>query len=95
MEEGFTFFNSNHQHFQYYIAATLPHLFPIGRGDKDGTRADAKLKGLLESGGCCTMGQRPYFLLLKDKYPKLIKNHVHLEESGNENICIGGLNGGT
>jgi hypothetical protein len=94
MERGFTFFSSDRQQFQYDIAATLPHLFlPIGRGDEDGS-ADAKLKGLLDSGGCCTMGHRPYFLLLKEKYPHLIKNHVHLEESKYENIRIGGLNGG-
>jgi hypothetical protein len=93
-DKGLTFFNSDRQHFQYDIAATLPHLFlPIGRGDEEG-EGDAKLKGLLDSGGCCTMGHRPYFLLLKEKHPQLIKNHVHLQESRYENIRIGGLKGG-
>jgi hypothetical protein len=52
------------------------------------------LRGLADTGGCCTMAWKPYMLKLKEKFPEFVSEHTVLKERQFEDIKIGGIQGG-
>jgi hypothetical protein len=81
--------NANIPRIAYPIAQELPHIrLPIGR---NGT---GKLEGLLDTGGCSTLGHLPYFMELAKSYPDLVMDVHELQQYRLENINISGVGQG-
>ena len=79
--------------YQFKIAYKLPFIaFPIGDGR---TSEDvATLSGLLDTGGCCNMGNLAYHREISEQYPQFVDEIVCLEEESYANINIGGIKDG-
>jgi hypothetical protein len=81
--------NADMPRIAYPIAQELPHIqLPIGR---NGT---GRLKGLLDTGGCSTLGHLPYFMELAKLYPDLVVETHELQQYRLENINISGVGQG-
>jgi hypothetical protein len=81
--------NANMPQNAYPIAQELPHIqLPIGR---NGT---GRLEGLLDTGGCSTLGHLPYFMELAKSYPDLMVDTHELQQYRLENINISGMGQG-
>jgi hypothetical protein len=81
--------NANMPRIAYPIAQELPHIhLPIGR---NGT---GRLEGLLDTGGCSTLGHLPYFMELAKSYPDLVVDTHELQQYLLENINISGVGQG-
>jgi hypothetical protein len=82
--------NADMPRIAYPIAQELPHIqLPIGR---NGT---GRLEGLLDTGGCSTLGHLPYFMELAKSYPDLVVDIHELQQYRLENINISGVGQGT
>jgi hypothetical protein len=80
--------------FQFPISDALPFIdLPIGR-ECDEDEQHIFLRGLADTGGCCTMAWKPYMLKLKEKFPAFVSEHTVLKERQFEDIKIGGIQGG-
>jgi hypothetical protein len=81
--------------FPFPINDSLPFIdLPIGRvRDKENDR-HIYFRGLVDTGGCCTMAWKPYMLRLMAKFPEFVSEHTVLNESQFEDIKIGGIQGG-
>ena len=80
--------------YRFPISDTLPFIdLPIGR-DMDDDDQHIFLRGLADTGGCCTMAWKPYMLKLKEKFPEFVSEHTVLKERQFEDIKIGGIQGG-
>jgi hypothetical protein len=79
--------------YRFKIACKLPFIaFPIGDGR---TSEDvATLSGLLDTGGCCNMGNLAYHKEISEQYPQFVDEMVCLEEESYANINIGGIKDG-
>jgi hypothetical protein len=78
---------------KFPISDELPFIdLPIGRGHSVAEQ-HIYLRGLADTGGCCTMAWRPYMLRLKELFPELVAEHIVLKESRFEDIKIGGITG--
>ena len=77
----------------FAIAYKLPFIaFPIGDGR---TSEDvATLSGLLDTGGCCNMGNLHYHQAIMEQFPQFVDEMTCLEEKRFEQINIGGLKDG-
>jgi hypothetical protein len=81
--------NADMPRIAYPIAQELPYIqLPIGR---NGT---GKLEGLLDTGGCSTLGHLPYFMQLAISYPDLVVDVHELQQYRLENINISGVGQG-
>ena len=79
--------------YPFAIAYKLPFIaFPIGDGR---TSEDvATLSGLLDTGGCCNMGNLTYHQTIMEQFPQFVDEMICLEEKRFEQINIGGLKDG-
>jgi hypothetical protein len=78
--------NADMPRIAYHIAQELPHIqLPISR---NGT---GRLKGLLDTGGCSTLGHLPYFMELAKSYPDLVVDTHEPQQYQLENINISGI----
>jgi hypothetical protein len=78
---------------KFPISEGLPFIdLPIGR-ENNVEEQHIYLRGLADTGGCCTMAWRPYMLRLKELFPELVAEHIVLKESRFEDIKIGGITG--
>jgi hypothetical protein len=76
------------------ISDELPFMdLPIGH-ELNAEVQHIHLRGLVDTGGCCTMAWRPYMLRLKELFPEFVAEHIVLKESRFEDIKIGGITGG-
>jgi hypothetical protein len=75
---------------EYPIAQRLPHLaLPVGR-----TKSEMVfLEGLWDTGGCSTIGWKPFFDRLREKYPSMFRAYHDLKRDRIEPIRIGGIGG--
>ena len=81
--------------FAFPISDSLPFIdVPIGRVIAETGHPQDYLRGLADTGGCCTMAWKPYMLRLKDKFPEYVEEHTVLKERQFEDIKIGGIQGG-
>jgi hypothetical protein len=55
---------------------------------------NAFLSGLLDTGGCCNMGNLSYHSKIATRFPTLVSELVDLAEKQYEAITIGGIQGG-
>jgi hypothetical protein len=79
--------------YPFKIAYKLPFIaFPIG----DGRTAEdvATLSGLLDTGGCCNMGNLTYHKAIGEQFPQFVDEMIGLEEERYKTINIGGLKDG-
>jgi hypothetical protein len=61
--------------FAFPISDSLPFIdVPIGRVIAETGHPQDYLRGLADTGGCCTMAWKPYMLQLKDKFPEYVEN---------------------
>lgn len=68
----------------------MPHLkIPIGT--KNGKM---RLEGLFDTGGCSTIGYRPYFMAMKKYFPQLVRAVHTLKQHRHADISINGIGGG-
>ena len=89
-----TFIAPQFARFQFPISEALPFIdLPIGSPDGDDDQ-HIFIRGLADTGGCCTMAWKPYMLKLKQKFPDLVESHTVLKERQFEDIRIGGIQGG-
>ena len=81
------------ERYRFKIAFKLPFMtFPIGSGN---TSTDiATLTGLLDTGGCCNMGNLMYHQEIARQHPGLVEELIDLKERRYEEINIGGLKDG-
>jgi hypothetical protein len=79
--------------YPFKIAYKLPFLeFPIGDGR---TSEDvATLSGLLDTGGCCNMGNYTYHKTIAEQFPQFVDEMICLTDRHYETINIGGLKDG-
>ena len=79
--------------YPFAIAYKLPFIaFPIGDGR---TSEDvATLSGLLDTGGCCNMGNLQYHQAIMEQFPQFVDDMTCLEGKRFEQINIGGLKDG-
>jgi hypothetical protein len=99
MPEPLTYYHSflanRFARFAYPISDSLPFIdVPIGRVIAENGQPQDYLRGLADTGGCCTMAWKPYMLRLKEKFPHYIEDHTVLKERQFEDIRIGGIQGG-
>ena len=81
--------------FAFPISDALPFIdVPIGRVITETGHTQDYLRGLADTGGCCTMAWKPYMLRLKEKFPQYVEEHTVLKERQFEDIKIGGIQGG-
>ena len=81
--------------FAFPISDSLPFIdVPIGRVITESGHTQDYLRGLADTGGCCTMAWKPYMLRLKEKFPQYVEEHTVLKERQFEDIKIGGIQGG-
>lgn len=93
-EEFRSFLAPRMSRFQFPISDALPFIdLPIGR-ESDEDEQHIYLRGLADTGGCCTMAWKPYMLKLKEKFPEFVSEHTVLKERQFEDIKIGGIQGG-
>jgi hypothetical protein len=79
--------------YTFRVSMKLPFIqFPIG----DGTTSEdnAFLSGLLDTGGCCNMGNLSYHKEIATRFPALVSEIIDLDEQKYEKITIGGIQGG-
>lgn len=75
---------------QFSVNATLAFIsIPIGTSLMSGT----ELKGLYDTGGCCTMGWYAYHWGISQRHPEIVKAFHELEKYRYEPIAIGGIDG--
>ena len=87
---GQTFLAQERSKLEFAINPQLPFLImPIGLDIDDGY----DLKGLYDTGGCCTMGWLSYHLKIAKDHPQIVKEVIVLEEQRFEPIKIGGIEG--
>jgi hypothetical protein len=72
----------------YPISNDLPHV-ALNIGRQFGHTLDA----LFDTGGCSSIGHKPYFMKIMENYPDLIASHQVLNKTWNETISIGGIGG--
>ena len=79
--------------YPFAITCKLPFIaFPIGDGQ---TSEDvATLSGLLNTGGCCNMGNLSYHQAIMEQFPQFVDEMTCLEEKRFETINVGGLKHG-
>ena len=79
--------------YNFSIEHQLPFIeFPIG----DGLTSDdvALLSGLLDTGGCCNMGNLSHHQAIAEQFPQFVDELICLETERFETINIGGLKDG-
>ncbi len=89
-----TFLAPQMARFQFPISYSLPFIdLPIGRDSSDDEQ-HIFLRGLADTGGCCSMAWKPYMLKLKEQFPEFVSEHTVLKERQFEDMEIGGIQGG-
>ncbi len=89
-----TFLAPQMTRFQFPISESLPFIdLPIGRDSSDDEQ-HIFLRGLADTGGCCTMAWKPCMLKLKEQFPKFVSEHTVLKERQFEDIKTGGIQDG-
>ena len=79
--------------YPFAIAYKLPFIaFPIGDGRT--SKDVATLSGLLDTGGCCNMGNLMYHQAIIEQFPQFVDKMTCLEEKRFEKIKIGGMTDG-
>jgi hypothetical protein len=85
------------QHLEFDLSNKLPFWdLLIGTGD-DTDKPLHRLTGLLDSGGCCNMGWRPYHKKMAKLFPSLVANVFEVEDqqyNDRKEIIISGIKGG-
>ena len=72
----------------YAISRELPHVrIPVGKGKSH------TIEGLLDTGGCSTLGHYPYFAKVASMHPDIVAATYELRERHMEPIRIGGIGG--
>ena len=87
------FGGANKRRYDFNIAFQLPHIvFPIGDGSTEKDKGTFTF--LMDTGGCCMMGNLNYFEELHKQCPQFFVDLWRLEDERYEDICIGGLKDG-
>ena len=75
---------------RYPITGELPHIMlPVGK-----KFTGFQVKGLLDTGGACTMGCLGYWGKVAQRYPEIVSHFEELEQHSEKPISIGGVGAG-